>query len=168
MALTRKRLKEFLRYEPDTGNWFRIKDLRYSEQNMPPERLVRHVNTDGYIQVFIDKRFYMSSRLAYFYMKGKWPKHEMDHIDLDHTNNAWGNLRPATDSQNQWNRRAQKNSKSGHKGICPSTSIYGKFSWLVIITKNKRRHYLGRYSKLNDAISARKAAESRLYGEYAP
>jgi hypothetical protein len=50
-------------------------------------------------------------------MTGKWPRHELDHINHDKSDNRWDNLREATKSQIQWNAILRRDNVSGFKGV---------------------------------------------------
>lgn len=54
-------------------------------------------------------------------MTGEWPKGEVDHNNHESLDNRWDNLRDATHSQNQLNRKANhkgyKNNASGINGV---------------------------------------------------
>jgi hypothetical protein len=92
--------------------------------------------------------------------------YRVDHIDADHTNNHPNNLRLATQSQNGWNRtKVPSNSTSGRIGIHFRKDTK---KWMAKIIVKDRAIYLGCYDKIEDAIAARKAAELKYYGEFAP
>ena len=61
---------------------------------------------------------------------------ECDHRDCDKGNNRWTNLREATHSQNNANRRIWKN-RSGVKGVRPIRSKWQ--AWLY----HKKKLYVG-------------------------
>jgi hypothetical protein len=60
---------------------------------------------------------YREHRLAWLYMTGEWPTHEIDHINGDRVDNRFCNLREATASENRWNSRKRVNNTSGYKGV---------------------------------------------------
>lgn len=159
IKLTRKRLKSLLKYDPSTGSWTW---LVFRGGTAKKGSKAGCANTDGYIQICVDQKFYMASRLAFLYMKGRWPKFEMDHKDLNPANNAWCNLRPATDSQNQGNRRIQRNNTSGYPGVMKR----GRY-WYAVVWIKRKRHCNGGFSLREEAIVARKRLKFKLYGEFA-
>lgn len=112
--LTQERLKEKLRYDPESGQFYWLKTNRaYAWVGRRAGRAAK----DGYVKVSIDGTIYKAHRLAWFYMTGKWPREQIDHRDMDRSNNAWENLREATNRQNTFNRRSQSNNSSGLKGV---------------------------------------------------
>jgi hypothetical protein len=77
----------------------------------------------GYRRRTIDKTLYLGHRLAWFYMTGEWPQHEIDHIAkpnvtpeeawANKSDNRWCNLGEATRGQNMANSIKRKDNKSG-------------------------------------------------------
>lgn len=71
-----------------------------------------------YRQMYIDGYRPMAHRVAWLYMTGAWPSHEIDHVDGNKQNNSFANLRDVPHSTNVQNRRdAFRNSKSGYLGV---------------------------------------------------
>ena len=97
-------------------------------------------------------------------MRGEWGRPTIDHRDGDGTNNRWNNLRRASQSQNNANRRRPRSNTSGFKGVsrCRRT---GK--WIAVIGKRGRMIYLGKFSTPQAAHAAYVAAARKLYGEFA-
>ena len=116
--------------------------------------------------VSVDDTSYLAHRLAYLYVYGEMPEGKLDHKDQDKTNNAISNLRPATNSQNGLNRGLPANNKSGHKGVHWSQNAQ---KWVAYIKIDRKRRHLGCFDNIEDAISARKAAEESLgISEFCP
>lgn len=88
----------------------------------------------------------------------------LDHVDGNPLNNALDNLRPATASLNQFNKRVPANNTSGVKGVAWSP---GKRVWRAQITVDGRRIYLGSSADKAKAIEARRRGEERFYGSLA-
>ncbi len=85
----------------------------------------------------------------------------VDHRDRDGLNNARGNLRHVTHQQNMQNRSIDRRNKTGISGVSWSKA---RQTWRVYVG----RTYIGRFLNFDDAVTARKSAELRIFGEYAP
>ena len=88
---------------------------------------------------------------------------EIDHANLDGLDNRIENLRLATTAQNSANRRKRSDNTSGHKGVSWHKQS-GK--WRVSISYNGRRHYLGLFDLIEDAIRAYAEASEKYHAEY--
>ena len=84
---------------------------------------------------------------------------EIDHINRVRNDNRRCNLRLADRSINMINTGLSKHNKSGYKGVYWSTSVN---KWCVQITRNKKKYYLGSYDTKEEAIEARKKAETEF------
>lgn len=62
----------------------------------------------GYVYVTICDVDYRLHRLIWLWAYGEWPKHTIDHIDLDKTNNRLSNLRDVSATVNAMHRRDSK------------------------------------------------------------
>lgn len=71
---------------------------------------------NGYRILMLNKKYHYAHRIIFMMHYGYLPK-VIDHIDRNPSNNCIENLRESTVSQNLHNRTAQKNSKSGIKGV---------------------------------------------------
>lgn len=88
----------------------------------------------------------------------------LDHKDVYGGNNALDNLRPATRSQNGYNRRKQGNNTSGFKGVS-FDKARGKFK--ASIGYEKRFVNLGRFDTAEEAFAAYCEAARKYHGEFA-
>lgn len=86
-----------------------------------------------------------------------------DHINGNKLDNRRVNIRFVSQGQNVQNRGKGKNNTSGHTGIRWDDGIN---KWRAEIQANRKRIYLGSFPELQDAISAREAAEIKYFGEY--
>lgn len=77
--------------------------------------------------------------------------------------NRKSNLRIATNSENQMNKRLQSNNTSGYAGVC---YIKKTNRWRATISVNHKRISLGSYVNFDDAVKARKEAEEKYFGEW--
>ncbi len=92
------------------------------------------------------------------------PDERVDHINLNGLDNRRSNLRIATVQQNNRNRRRQRNSKSGYKGV-----TYNKDSrnWRAVITIDKHNIHLGYFDTPEEAYAVYCAAAKAYFGEFA-
>lgn len=113
--LTQDILKEFLSYDPLTGNftWNKSEAVFIKTGD-----LAGCLDNKGYIIITLFNKCYKAHRLAFLYMQGFLldTDYDIDHIDRNPANNAWENLRVATRSENQSNRHSTK-SNTGIKGV---------------------------------------------------
>jgi hypothetical protein len=106
--LTAEILHKLFSYDVDTGIFIRIADLGIRARI---GSRAGWITGDGYYSMSIKCRKYRAHRVAWLYMTGKWPPHQIDHINGDRLDNRWGNLRLATNSQNQWNSKPVRANK---------------------------------------------------------
>jgi len=119
----------------------------------------------GYREIGVgNRRLCLAHRLAWFYMKGEWPLHEMDHVNFDRADDRLVNLREATSAQNKGHRRAKTNSMSGVKGVYWS---HPRRKWQAQLMLGKRNIYLGLFDSLWDARVAYVIAATKEFGEFA-
>ena len=88
----------------------------------------------------------------------------VDHINHDTTDNRRCNLRICSNQENCFNSSLSKNNNSGVIGVSWHTR---DCVWQSRLGKNKEM-YLGQYTNINDAITARLLAEKKYYGKFAP
>ena len=111
--LTSVRLRELLRYDPLTGEFFWLVDRGRSRAG---ER-AGSTSVYGYTVIAIAGAKHQAGRLAFLWMTGFWPKGEADHWDRDRGNNRWKNLRDLTKRQNAQNKAQTKPNKHGLAGV---------------------------------------------------
>lgn len=116
-----------------------------------------------YIHIRVGSRNYYAHRLAWLYVTGEWPASDLDHKDLDGTNNRFSNLREVTHQQNMFNRTVQADNRLGVKGVRSVKSG----SFVATITLSGKRHHLGSFASIDAAAAAYREAADRLHGEFA-
>jgi hypothetical protein len=119
--------------------------------------------TTGRYVVKIDSKTYATARIIYLHVHGVLHD-EIDHIDLDRTNDRIGNLRVATHSQNCMNKRISPLNTSGYKGVRWDKKA-GR--WYAVIQRDGKRHELGRFTSKELAHEAYQKAAKELHGEFA-
>jgi len=120
------------------------------------------VHGNGYREVSVNRKTYGVHRIVFLMFHGFIPP-IIDHIDNNPLNNRVENLRAATRSSNGCNRRAASNNSSGVKNVSRSTD--GK--WVVMVQRDKKQHYYGRYLNLAEAAKVAEQARLDLHGKYA-
>ncbi|MCG7388320.1 HNH endonuclease [Pantoea sp. ACRSB] len=111
--ITADELKRLFEYNPDTGVFIRRKSLGPCAAGA----IVRTKALNGYLSVMVNGKGYLLHRLAWLITTGGWPIGQIDHVDGNRSNNAISNLRDASGSQNQYNKKRQGNNTSGFKGV---------------------------------------------------
>ena len=158
--LTWQRLKELLHYDPDSG----VFTWRVTRKKCPAGKRSGTQRSDGYRIISIDRKNYLESRLAFFYMLEKWPTHHIDHRDRDPSNTKWLNLREATQSQNAMNSPVRTNNRTGFKGVRRAKQPVGYEAYYF---KNGKHVTIGTFPTIEAASTARRAAVDAAYGEFA-
>ena len=122
------------------------------------KRAFATVNNSGYFFGCIDNNKYLTHRIIWKMLTGKDPVGIIDHADRNPLNNKQGNLRPATKSQNNINR---KNNAGVH---------YDKSrgNWQAYTKTNGKKVHLGRYASEAEARVARINGVRELFGDFAP
>ena len=158
--ISHEELKRILHYDPDTG----VFTWAVPRPKIRIGRVAGTMHHKGYVNLEIRGKHYAAHRLAWFYVTGVWPAEQIDHVDRDRANNAFSNLRPATNGQNRANSRTTN--KHGLKGVRHCKWLKEK-PYLAQITYNKRAIYLGCYPTPEEAHEAYKRKAAELHGEFA-
>jgi hypothetical protein len=155
-VLTQAKIKELMDYDPDTGDLTWIKPrpkIRVGE-------VAGSKKVNGYIGIMVLGRLYLAHRLIWLHVHGAWPKHQLDHINHDRTDNRLTNLREATQKENCKNMSIRSDNKSGVIGVF----WYERYKkWEVYIKNNGKKVYLCRITDFFEAVCIRKSAENK-YG----
>lgn len=157
-ALSHAFLLSVLAYDPATGI-FRWRTKR--GPNGDPHRHAGYVMADiGYRLIHLNYKKYLAHRLAWFYVHGEWPEHEIDHINRDRADNRISNLRLATRTLNSWNTAGNiAQSFSGQKNIHLAEKGKG---FRIRIMRNGRLLISKRAKTLSKAILLRDIAIGTL------
>lgn len=89
----------------------------------------------------------------------------VDHIDGRRFDNRISELRMASSTQNNQNKRIRSDNTSGVTGVYWSND---RNKWYVQITIGGKTKNLGYYNDLKDAVRVRLIAEKEHFGEFAP
>lgn len=143
-----------VRYEPETGEFFRLIATGSGRRNKPGA-LKQHVKANGYARICIDGLMHAAHRVAWLSVFGYWPSGDVDHINGDRLDN----LREATRAENMQNeRKARKTNKSGFLGVSP----HGP-SWRAQITLNGVSIKLGSFKTPDEAYAAYLEAKRNIH-----
>lgn len=158
--LTADRLRKVLRYEPETGKFYWLKD---SNQNKKSGDEAGSRENNGYIRITVFGRRYQAHRLAWLWMMREWPSDRIDHENRTRSDNRWVNLRAASDLQNSGNRPLKDNHSTGFKGV--ELHVSGKYRARIQI--DGKLHGLGLFETAQDAHAAYVEAACKHFGEFA-
>lgn len=152
-------LKQRFNYDPETGA------LTYAQPcgKMKPGDEAGTLGGDGYLVFFIGRTKYRVHRVAWAIHHGRWPKKQIDHRDTIRTHNWIDNLREATQSQNQQNKKIYRNNSTGYKGVTlhrPS----GRYQ--ACVYANGKAHYLGYYDSPEAASDAATSKREELHRSF--
>ena len=145
-----ERIRELLNYDPETGVFtWRQKPARRIlvgsvAGNISGKRGYRQIEVEGV-------RFY-AHRLAWFYVHGKMPDGDIDHIDGRVDNNAISNLRDVTKTVNMQNmKKPSRHNKTGFLGVYQPT---GCTVFKSTIRINGKPKFLGSFKTAEEAHRA--------------
>lgn len=164
-------IKEWLRYDPETGAFVWIKEPRPNRPLIGQE--AGTVSPNGYRRIRVRGFNQIGAHwLAWCYVHGFYVDGvEIDHKDGNASNNAIKNLRLATSSQQKQNRGVQTNNRSGLKGAYYHACRNGK-KWRSQINvkdeSGKKLHFIGYFNTAEEAHEAYLKAASKYFGEFAP
>lgn len=156
-------VKEEVSYCPETGRFAWVKPAKGRKMASHPGT----ITPQGYLRLCIHGERYLAHRVAWLYVHGQWPAADIDHINGDRLDNRMCNLRLATHSQNQQNRKraSSTNKSSGVMGVGWDKS---KNRWRAEICVQGKRRTLGRYATVAEASEAYLRAKATLHPFYVP
>jgi hypothetical protein len=147
-------------YHAETG--LIIRRCYWAGKNVGEEAGTQRTDSDGmtYRSVSIKHTLFMSHRVAWLLHYGRWPASQVDHKDGNGLNNRIQNLSEVTNKQNAMNQKLNAKNSSGVTGV-----RWHKLAkkWTSRVVQDGREIYLGLFESFEDAVRARKDAESK-YG----
>jgi len=172
---TGKELRQLFRYDDETGRLYWRERTGHSREvqifntqfaGKEAGWIFKPIRgTDPYRQVCIRHNnknvHYRAHHIIWAMHHDRWPR-IVDHDNGDTLDNKIGNLREATQGQNNANAKRHKNNTSGYKGVfynkwnktwCASTGIDGK-----CIRKN--------FKTIEEAIEFRKKIAKKMHGDF--
>lgn len=172
--LTAEQLKRIVEYDPETG-CFRWRDTfeagiccaRMQKPYPKPGDIVRAVRKNALYQYMsIDGKWYLTHRLVWLYVYGKFPARglHIDHINHDGFDNRLCNLRLATRSQNYFNKKTSGRNTSGYRGVSWHSQIK---RWRAAVWANGKRIESSTFVDAEAAARWRDLMAKKLHGEFA-
>lgn len=162
-GLTAAKLRRLLSYDPISGAFY-WKDgtgQRGRTGKQPAGKRAgwiskgrRRIQLPGYSDAFL------TSRLAWLYMTGKWPPRLIDHKNRNKSDDSWNNLELSNNSRNQLNRGLRPQNSSGVTGVSGSGN-----DWLAELSVDGRRVLRKRVTTKQEAIRLRQQAEVKYLGQ---
>ena len=146
-------------YDPDTGV-LRRKTARGSAK---VGDAAGGGNSHGYLVVFVGKRRAMVHRVCWALHYGRWPQHQIDHINRNRMDNRIANLREATSMQNAGNTNLSCRNTSGIRGVSWSK---GDRAWVAYIRANGKQRRLGVFADKAEAAAVYAKAARLKFGEF--
>jgi len=118
---------------------------------------VGSVHHSGYRHTFLNKKTHQVHRIIWMMEYGEYPDGYIDHIDGNPLNNRIENLRVVSQKINTRNSSKKSSNTSGHIGVswCKQVS-----KWRAQISTDAGRKHLGDFENIEDAVLARKNADS--------
>jgi hypothetical protein len=158
--ITQERVRHLFNYLPDAGQLIRL--VRTSNRV--------HIGDDagsashrGYRKVHVDGKRYYEHCVIWLWMTGEWPRDQIDHIDMDASNNRWGNLREASQTENNANTHIHIDNTSGVKGVYFDKE---RNLWAAQLHIHRKHIFLGRFNSRNAAHEAYKDGARRYFGDF--
>lgn len=161
-SLDAEKLRAELDYDPETGNFTRKKTSGSRLAGTAAGGLAKN----GYLYIGAAGNRYLGHRLAWLYMTGAWPVGEIDHANMNPSDNRWQNLRSATKAQNRANVGARRNNPLGVKGVRFHPHQKQR-PYAANISIDGRPKYLGSFETAQEAHEAYCTAAQERHGEFA-
>lgn len=157
---TQRYIKYLLDYNPKTGIFRWLNPIGRVKKG----DLAGNFHHSGYSFIKIHTKLYAAHRLAWLYMYGSWPENEIDHKDLNKSNNRIKNLRKSTRSQNVHNKSISTRNNSGYKGVYFENDSK---KYVAQIGINNRQIKIGRFKTAIEASIAYNEQAKILHGKFA-
>lgn len=152
-------LRSIVDYDAATGSFKWKHDHKYFSWIKAGDEVGKGARKSGYRCTTINGKQYYQHRLVWLYVYGELPSKPIDHINGVKDDNRVENLRLATPSENQHNRRKTK-SKAGLTGAYRASR--GNKWYSTIMVENVKT-YLGTFNTEEEAGAAYAAAKAKLH-----
>ncbi|MBT2326742.1 HNH endonuclease [Variovorax paradoxus] len=159
--ITAERVRELFDYEADTGLFRHRTDC--NSQVEVGEVAGGKDSEEGYWRLRVDGLTVLAHRVAWLWVTGEWPDDRIDHKNGVRHDNRFSNLRACSALENARNVKVRANSSTGVAGVTWESKYC---RWKAHIKVSGKCITLGRFKALLDAVSARRGAEIRLFGDF--
>jgi hypothetical protein len=150
------RLKDLLEFDRATGGFrWRVTNSNRAKAGSS----AGCIRSDGYVTIRLDGVKHLAHRLAWLYECGFIPTGMLDHINGDRSDNRIENLREASNSLNQQNRKMSSRNTTGVVGV--TKRKYGR--WRASITVGKKFISLGSFATKEEAEAAYLNAKKKYH-----
>lgn len=152
--LTAERLREVVDYDPDTGVF--IRKVRLAQRHQVGDRadfVVTGGHLKDYRRVSLFSERFLAHRLAWLYVHGEWPKHDIDHINGDKGDNRIANLRDVPNAINRQNMRRARSDSLTSRYLGVHYHLKGK-KWRARIQVNGKCIQVGMFDTEEAAHAA--------------
>ena len=154
--ITQKELRRALHYDARRGVWrWRVGRSGTAGKGS----IAGYLQPNGYRYIQVNGKLYLSSRLAWFYIRGYFPEHDVDHVNRVRDDDRWGNLREVSRQCNIRNCKLSSQNTSGVKGVCWHKQ-HNK--WHTQVRVNGKSRSVGLHDDFTEAVAHRLAAEQCL------
>lgn len=147
--LTAELANELFDYDPETGV------LTKKATGQPVGCRQQH----GHLRCKYKFKSYYVHRIIWLIAHGKWPKHQIDHINGIADDNRLCNLRDVSALENGRNQKQKSNNKTGVTGVLWNKKVNKLHACIRVCGK---MHHLGYFDRLEDAVWMRKLAEKEF------
>lgn len=165
--LTQEQAHYFFDYKDGILYWKNV--LKYT--NLKIGSKAGNIKNDNRCVIGLMGTTFYASRIVFLWHNGYMPNF-VDHIDRNTLNNLIGNLREATNSQNQANKTKSINKTSIYKGVHftkvrngTSDKIYEYWNSLIYV--NGKTIRMGNFKSEREAALIYNKAAVRHFGEFA-
>jgi hypothetical protein len=163
VEITAEIVRNLLSYDPETG-WLIWRSTR--SRGAKAGQRAGGIHHAGHRKLMLFGKSYLEHRLAFLWMTGQWPEHQIDHINQDKADNRWSNLREATHGQNSANRSISRTKNHGlPRGVSPQR---GTRRFTAQIKQGGKIKHLGAYPTPEEAHTAYLRAAREAFGEFLP
>lgn len=158
--ITYKEAHKYFEYKDGNLYW-----KRYRNNNAKAgDKVGYYMGADKkYLATKFEGEFVFVHRLIYLMHHGIFPD-EVNFIDGNSHNTRIDNLRSMTRSETTFSSRKRKDNTSGYKGVSFDNT---KSKWQAVITKNRKRTFIGYFDDKESAYEAYLEMAYALWGDLA-